>query len=402
MVTCHIRVSEKHGGPTRTAKAPEARPIPAWGEAPRMRMEEPRGPEARPIPASIPKVSFLPFDPIPLQEGSKFILICLVRMMRLLRIDVMDQCMQIRRPNRKRAISTLPRKLRQLRRLALEPPRGGRFQLRNEIRNIGLTVQTNCQVDVVGDTAHPKTFALVVANDRCEIGMEVRPHSLIQNGCTVLRAEDHLDMEKCQRPSHSEDYRSDPRPSCPKPNVTWGFAPRWYIGAPPALLHYALLLGFVSFVVGCKAPAPPAQPAAQAQAAVYPARPTVAPPAIKVFHQDNDTYTLVTRANATDDEIAAILWEFHNAAHTHSFDKLGLSQKFIDARKPIVWIHVYRGAKCASEKYTSGKLPCDASYHGAGDYTFGDYKNPQWDSGILHHADHTETQLWDSDALERP
>ncbi len=155
-------------------------------------------------------------------------------------------------------------------------------------------------------------------------------------------------------------------------------------------------------VSGCKAPTTTAQPASQAQAAVYPARPTVTPPSIKVFHQDNDTYTLVTKPTATDDEIAAILWEFRDAARTHSFDKLGLSQEFIDARKPIVWIHVYRGAKCASEKYTTGKLPCDASYHGAGDYTLGDYKNPQWDNAILHHADQTEIQLWNSDAPERP
>ncbi|QHN02325.1 hypothetical protein FTO74_02270 [Granulicella sp. WH15] len=156
-------------------------------------------------------------------------------------------------------------------------------------------------------------------------------------------------------------------------------------------------------VAGCKAPAPPVPaPKTEPQKATYPARPSVAAPATKVFHQDEDTYTLVTKADASDDEIVAILWQFRDAAHNHSFDKLGLSQKFIDARKPIVWIHVYRGAKCANEKFTTGKYPCGASYHGAGDYTLGDYKNPLWDNGILHHENATETPLWDSNAPYTP
>jgi hypothetical protein len=126
-------------------------------------------------------------------------------------------------------------------------------------------------------------------------------------------------------------------------------------------------------------------------------RPKVAAPAFKVFHQDNDTYTLVTKDDATDDEIVALIWEFRDAAHAHSFDALHLSQRFIDARKPTVWFHVYRGIKCASEKYTKGPLPCEAAYHGAGDYTFGGYKDPQWEDGELHHADGSQTPLWDSD-----
>jgi len=86
------------------------------------------------------------------------------------------------------------------------------------------------------------------------------------------------------------------------------------------------------------------------------------------------------------------------AAHNKTFDKLHLSQKFIDARKPTVWIHVYRGTKCANEKFTTGKYPCGAKYNGAGDYTLGSYTNPLWDDGVLHLADGTESKLWDPDA----
>ncbi len=161
-------------------------------------------------------------------------------------------------------------------------------------------------------------------------------------------------------------------------------------------------LAALVLISGCKASAPTTKPPAETQKYSYPARPTVAPPAFKVFHQDNDTYTLVTKEDATDDEVEAILWQLRDAAKAHTFNSLQLSQSFIDARKPIVWFHVYRGAKCASEKYTKGPLPCDASYHGAGDYTIGSYKNPQYDDAVLHRADSTEVHLWDSDAPSTP
>ena len=151
-------------------------------------------------------------------------------------------------------------------------------------------------------------------------------------------------------------------------------------------------------VPGCKSSPPSAPtPAASSDRAPYPTRPRVPAPAFKVVHQDNDTYTLATKDDATDDEISALVWEFRDAARDHAFDSLHLSQEFIDARKPIVWIHVYRGAKCASEKYTKGPLPCDASYHGAGDFTLGDYKRPDWDDGVLHHVDGSQTELWNPD-----
>jgi hypothetical protein len=174
------------------------------------------------------------------------------------------------------------------------------------------------------------------------------------------------------------------------------------IKAQPAMYARALLTLAMLCASGCK-PAPPTPKATvETPKSAYPARPTVAPPAFKVFHQDNDTYTLVTKADATDDEIEAIVWQLRDAAHARTFDALHLSQAFVDARQPIVWFHVYRGAKCAGEKFTKGPLPCEASYHGAGDYTFGSYKNPLTDSGVLHRADGVEVQLWDSEAPYTP
>ena len=171
---------------------------------------------------------------------------------------------------------------------------------------------------------------------------------------------------------------------------------------PLASNRLLVLAGAVLALVpaGCKVSQPSAKDnsaGASAEVMKYPPRPSVAPPAVKLFHQDNDTLTLTTKPDATDGEISAILWQFRDAARDRSFDALHLSQNFIDARKPVVWLHVYRGARCASEKYTKGPLPCEASYHGAGDFTFGDYKNPQWEDGVLRHADDTETRLWDPD-----
>ncbi len=72
---------------------------------------------------------------------------------------------------------------------------------------------------------------------------------------------------------------------------------------------------------------------------------------------------------ATDDEIAALVWQLRDATRTHTLDKLKISQKDADAGS-TTWFHIYRGTKCASEKFTTGKLPCEASYHATGDYTY--------------------------------
>jgi hypothetical protein len=157
------------------------------------------------------------------------------------------------------------------------------------------------------------------------------------------------------------------------------------------------------FVAGCKsAPAPAStttnQPPAQTAAPQYPPRPTIAPPPFRVFHTTSNSITLVTDANATDDQIAAILWRLHDAARTRTFDDLLISQRLVDARDPILWFHLYRGPKCADEKYTTGALPCGPSYHAAGDYTLGSFSNKNRDDAILLHGDDKQTELWNPDA----
>jgi hypothetical protein len=156
----------------------------------------------------------------------------------------------------------------------------------------------------------------------------------------------------------------------------------------------------MSALAGCKsAPAPNSAPTRPTVAkSAYPPRPTVGPPPFRVFHTTDNSITLVTDANATDDQIAAILYQLHDAAHNHTFAALHISQKFVDARDPILWFHLYRGAKCAAEKYTTAALPCGPSYHAAGDYTLGSFSNKNRDDAVILHGDDKQTELWNPDA----
>jgi hypothetical protein len=166
---------------------------------------------------------------------------------------------------------------------------------------------------------------------------------------------------------------------------------------PRIILASSTLAISLATLLGCK-PTPPPTPTPKTQQAPAPIRPTTAPPAFKLFHQTKDSFTLVTTPTATDDQISAIVWQLRDAAHTRTFDTLHIPQKVVDARDPMVWFHIYRGPKCAAEKYTTGKLPCGASYNAAGDYTFGGGTNNQWDDGVLLHDENHQTELWNPNA----
>ena len=158
-------------------------------------------------------------------------------------------------------------------------------------------------------------------------------------------------------------------------------------------------IAVASFAAGCKsAPAPNAAPVQPAVTVQYPARPSVAAPAFKVFHHDASSITLVTKETATDAEVESLIWELHDAARAHSFDKLKIEQKWVDARDPMMWFHIYLGSKCASEKYAGGAPPCGGSYHAAGDYTLGGFTNRDRDDGVFLQSEDRQTQLWNPDA----
>jgi hypothetical protein len=218
-------------------KAPTARPIPAWGEAPGTPTRNPRGLKARPIEPSIPHIPLVPLHPILLQQRPKLILKRMLPVMHFLRINIPNQRLQICRPNRERTISSLPCELRQRRRLALDPPRRRRLHLLYQFRHGHCPRQPNRQMHMVGRTANAITFAPVIPHKSREIKIKFRSHSLIQNRRTILRAEDHMNQNKRERLWHRADYRSGLQPSGIPRKFSWGFAPCWYSIAPSALLQ---------------------------------------------------------------------------------------------------------------------------------------------------------------------
>jgi hypothetical protein len=158
----------------------------------------------------------------------------------------------------------------------------------------------------------------------------------------------------------------------------------------------ALITSFLD--LGCKSAPPPPLAATTKSTLIYPPRPTTQPPPIHLFHQTENSITLTTTPDASNDQIEAILYQLRDAAHNHTFDTLHIPQKLVDARSPNLWFHLYRGPKCASEKYAPGTPPCGPSYHAAGDYTLGSLHDPNWDSAVLLTPSTTddphETQLW--------
>jgi hypothetical protein len=172
-------------------------------------------------------------------------------------------------------------------------------------------------------------------------------------------------------------------------------------------LRSSILLFAAPLLFGCKsspAPATTATTPAPTPAAVYPSRPAVAPAPFKLFHHGNSSLTLVVNEKVNDDQLSALVWQLRDAAHTHTFDAIHLPQHQVDADGKTVWFHIYRGTKCAPEKYAPGEPPCGGSYHAAADYTFDTHTTPPWEKGtVLHTADDPHpTQLWDSDAPYTP
>jgi hypothetical protein len=253
-------------------------------------------------------------------------------------------------------------------------------------------MQTHGEMNMVGNATHTKTIALPISNEGCQISMQRRPDILIQQWLAILGAENNVDQHETQRLGHGANYKSGLQPSHSSRIGSWGFAPGWYQAAPLALFAAMTLL----LLTACK-PTPPPTPKPTPQTTHYPTRPSTPPSPFRIFHQTDTTLTLVTTPNATDAEISAILYQLHDSARAHTFDTLHIPQKLVDARHPILWFHIYRGPKCAPEKYAATP-PCGASYHAAGDYTLGSYTNPNWDDAELIHDENHEVQLWNPDA----
>ncbi len=216
------------------SKAPKARSIPAWGEAPCFVIPDVRGLKARPIP-SIPQISLVALHPILLQERAEFFLKIPFAMMRLLCIDVLYQHVQIGRPDGKDPIASLPRERRQYRRLRLDPFRRRSFQIADQFCDVRSSRQPDCDMHMVRNASHAITLASGIAAERRKIRIQLPTDGFVENRLTAFRTEDHMHHDERKRQSHREKYRSGLQPSPVTRNTSWGFAPCWYSNAPSAL-----------------------------------------------------------------------------------------------------------------------------------------------------------------------
>ena len=246
---------------------------------------------------------------------------------------------------------------------------------------------------MVGDTANAVALTPGIPNYGGKVSVQIRPNDLLQKRLAGLGAERDMYQQKRERLRHSAEYRSGLQPSGLVSTYTRGVAPRWYITAPSAL---GSVLATSLLLTGCHTTQPATPAPTHLPAALYPARPTVPAPMFKVFHKTDTSLTLTTDPDATDEEIESLVWQLRDAAHAHTLAKVGIDQAYVDHNKPSTWFHIYRGTKCAAEKYVTGNPPCGGSYHAAADYTFGTVGNPMWDQGTLLH-DEKETLLWDPD-----
>ena len=238
-------------------KAPKACPIPAWGEAPgtgqptsksakgapytslgrspRYKHATIRRLKARPISTSIPKIPLIEFNPIFLEKCTKLILKIHLAMMLRLSIDITNQCAQIRRPNRKRPIPSLPREPSQSRRPSLHPSRRGSLKLLNQLCDTRLAGQPNRKMNVVGNTTDSITLASGIADNCRHIGVKVRTYNVVDRLRAIFRAENQVNKQIGERLGHRDEYRSGFQPSLTIGPSTWGYAPCWYSDAPSAL-----------------------------------------------------------------------------------------------------------------------------------------------------------------------
>ena len=331
---------------TPTPKAPKARLIPAWGEAPGMATPNFQGLKARPISPSVPHIPLIKFDPVFLQKRAKFILKRQLPVMRLLRIDVTNQRIQIHRPNGERPIASLPSELRQSRRLRLEPFGRRRFQLFHQLRHAQRARKTNGKVNVVRNTPHAKAFAFSITGNRGEVGMKRGTHRIIKNGSAIFGAKDHMDKEKRKRLGHRQNYKSGLQPSRMSGNGTWGYAPGWYSVAP-----LALFLTLALSTSGCaQMPSSPEKPVPATHHTI-PSRPITKaePPTITI-----KIINAKTNKPIHDERLNVALKEDQIGSVAMPTDKNGIIEvKTGDATIIRILSNMYADCRPRAELYTS-------------------------------------------------
>jgi hypothetical protein len=166
--------------------------------------------------------------------------------MRLLRLDVLNQCADVPRTYGKQPISALPRELRDP--MLLHPKGGSRFDLRHNLRGRSRSRQPHRKMNMVGNPAHAEAFAIELSCSPRNISVQPRANLIADRRQPVLGTEHYVNQIETQRLRHGGNYMSR--------NYVSGFQPSChsaspYLGLRPRLVcHRAFSPQFTAFVGG--------------------------------------------------------------------------------------------------------------------------------------------------------
>ncbi len=205
------RASASHQRPhPQTLRGLKARATLAWGNAPGPRRTAPCGLKARAKP-SIPHKLLVVLDPILHEHRSHLPLKIPLRMVRDLPIDIPHQRRSIPQSNRKHGIPSLPPEPCELRLLGLDPLRRRHLQSFDHARNRLVPAQQKRHGHMIGHPAHPHTHVLRSVQHCRQVRVQLRPHTLPNQGAPPLHTPHGMHQHKRERLRHPAHPTHTPR-----------------------------------------------------------------------------------------------------------------------------------------------------------------------------------------------
>jgi hypothetical protein len=158
----------------------------------------PRDPEVPIQGVLVPHVALVEFDAVFAEEVPVFVLEGLGAVVLLLIVDVGDQLVQVPWTDGECAIAALPCELGEGGGLVLQPSGGGCLQLIHEIGDGAGPREPERKVHMIGHAADTVAFAIGMAGNGGEVGVEVSANLRGEEGSAILRAEDEMNDRQAE------------------------------------------------------------------------------------------------------------------------------------------------------------------------------------------------------------
>ena len=124
------------------------------------------------LSGSIEQVPLVEFDPMFLEQGDELVLERQTRMVLLLVLDVAAHRPYLRFADRKRGITSLPRKIGSLRKRLMNPLRRAAFDRPNRLGDRAISLETCEEMHMVGYPADLEQDAAFFAKDAAHVSIE--------------------------------------------------------------------------------------------------------------------------------------------------------------------------------------------------------------------------------------